>query len=257
MSFFNQVLASIGIGSAKVDTVLSRSMVRVGDKLEGAVHIQGGNAQQDISSIYLALMTQYIQQQGDSTTRVNTAVGRWEVSSPLSIRPGQKVEVPFSVPVPLNAPVSLGRTPLWLQTGLDIDNAVDPGDKDRLQVLPHPYMEAVLEAVKDMGFMFKEATCEHNRRLGRGAPFVQEIEFRPGSGGGRVKELELVCFVNPTGVEVLVEVDRRAKGLQGLLETALDMDERKQFLRLSREELEQGSKYIRGQLANIINQLAG
>lgn len=257
MSFFNQVLASIGIGSARVDTRLARDMVRVGEKLEGVIHIQGGNAQQDISSIYLALMTQYLKEQGDSTVRVNTAVEKWKISSPLTVRSGEKVEVPFSVQVPLSSPVSLGRTRIWLQTGLDIDNAIDPGDKDSLQVMPHPYMEAVLEAVKSLGFRFKESTCEYSSRLGRGLPFVQEIEFYPGGSFSGVKELELVCYVNPTGVEVIVEVDRRAKGLKGLFEAALDMDERKQLVRLSRQDLESGSRHVASQIASVIERHAG
>jgi sporulation-control protein len=257
MSFFNQMLASIGIGSARVDTRLARASVRVGEKLEGVVHIQGGNAQQDISSIYLGLMTQYLKEQGDSTVRVNTAVEKWQISSPLTIHPGEQREVPFSVQIPLNAPVSLGRVPIWLQTGLDIDNAIDPGDKDTLQLQPHPYMQAVLEAVKGMGFWFKESTCEYSPRLGRGLPFVQEIEFHPGSGFRGVKELELVCFVNPTNVDVIVEVDRRAKGLKGLFEAALDLDERKQMVRFSREDLERGGQHIANQIASVIQRHAG
>jgi sporulation-control protein len=258
MSFFNQMLASIGIGSAKVDTRLNKASVRVGESLDGVVHIQGGNAPQDISSIYLGLMTQYLKQQGDSTVRVNALVEKWNIVRPLTVQPGQQVEVPFSVQIPLFSPVSLGRTPIWLKTGLDVDNAIDPGDKDTLQILPHPSMEAVLEAVKGMGFWFKEATCEYSSRLGGALPFVQEIEFRPGGSGFRgVKELELVCFVNPHGVEVIVEVDRRAKGLQGLFEAALDLDERKQRLNLSREVLAGGPQRIADQIASVIQRLAG
>jgi sporulation-control protein len=257
MSFFNQMLASIGIGSAKVDTRLSRASVRVGEKLDGVIHIQGGNAQQDISSIYLGLMTQYLKAQGDSTVRVNTTVEKWQISSPRTVHPGERVEVPFSVQIPLNAPVSLGRALIWLQTGLDIDNAIDPGDKDSFQVMPHPYMEAVLGAVKGMGFRFKESTCEYSPRLGRGLPFVQEIEFYPGAGFRGVKELELVCYVNPTGVEVIVEVDRRAKGLKGLFETALELDERKQLVRFSREQLERDPRHVADQIASVIERHAG
>jgi sporulation-control protein len=257
MSFFNQMLASIGIGSARVDTRLSKASVRVGESLEGVVHIQGGNAPQDISSIYLGLMTQYLKKQGDSTVRVNTLVEKWHISSPLKVQPGQKVEVPFSVQIPLFSPVSLGRTPIWLQTGLDIDNAIDPGDKDTLQILPHPSMEAVLEAVKGMGFWFKEATCEYSAWGDWEMDFVQEIEFHPGSGFRGVKELELVCFVKPHEVEVIVEVDRRARGLTGLFAEALDLDERKQRLHFSREALARGPRHIAEQISGVIERLAG
>lgn len=68
---------------------------------------------------------------------------------------------------------------MLLKTGLDIDSAVDPGDTDRLEVLPHPHMQAVLDAVAGMGFQPKASTCEYSSRLGRGVPFVQEFEFYP------------------------------------------------------------------------------
>jgi sporulation-control protein len=253
MSFFEQMLASIGIGSAKVDTRLKRGQVRVGEQLEGIVHIQGGNAEQQIDTIYLYLMTQYTREQNDQTVKANAAVTKWQLSSPFTIRAGQSKQVPFSFTVPLNTPVSASRSPVWLQTGLDIASAIDPGDSDRLQVLPHPHVQAVLDAVTGMGFQAKTVTNEYSSRLGRGLPFVQEFEFYPSSGfRGAIKELELVFFVEPEGLQVLVEVDRRARGLAGLFEQALELDERKQTVRFSREELRQGSRSIAEQLSRII-----
>ncbi len=252
MSFFNKMMASVGIGSAKVDTRLRNSSVRVGEKLEGVVHIKGGSTEQQVDSIYLHLMTQYLKEQGDSTVKVNTSLGKWQVSAPFTIGAGQEREVPFSFVVPLNTPVTVGKVPVWLKTGLDIDNAVDPGDTDRLEVLPHPHMKAVLDAVASMGFHPKGATCEYSSRLGQGVPFVQEFEFYPSGRFSGVKELELVFFVKPDGVELIVEVDRRARGFGGLLEAALEMDERKQRVSFSASELSGGRQYIADQLGGII-----
>ncbi|HLM46391.1 MAG TPA: sporulation protein [Myxococcaceae bacterium] len=257
MSFFNQLLASIGIGSAKVDTRLKGGQVRVGEQLEGTVHIQGGSTEQHIDNIYLHLMTQYTQEQNDQTVKVNTVVTKWQLSSAFTIHAGESKQVPFAFTVPLNTPVSASRAPVWLQTGLDIDSAVDPGDSDRLQVLPHPHMQAVLDAVTSMGFQPKTVTNEYSSRLGRGLPFVQEFEFYPSSSfRGSVKELELVFFIEPEGVEVIVEVDRRARGLTGLFEQALALDERKQRARFSKQELRMGSRHIAEQLSHIIERHA-
>jgi len=253
VSFFNQLLASIGIGSAKVDTRLKGGQVRVGEQLEGVVHIQGGSTEQHIDDIYLHLMTQYTREQNDRRVTVNTAVTKWQLSSAFTIHAGESKQVPFAFTLPLNTPVSSSRTPVWLRTGLDIALAVDPGDNDRLQVLPHPHMQAVLDAVTSMGFQPKAVTSEYSMRLGRGLPFVQEFEFYPSSSfRGSVKELELVFSVEPEGVEVIVEVDRRARGLVGLFEQALELDERKQRARFSRQELRMGSRHIAEQLARII-----
>lgn len=253
MSLFNQMLASVGIGSAKVDTRLRSSRARVGEPLEGIVHIQGGSTEQRIDTIYLHLMTQYTREQGDSTVTVNTAVEKWQIASPFTIGAGESKEVPFSFALPLRTPVTAGRSRTWLQTGLDISSAIDPGDKDRLEVLPHPFMQAVLDAVAGMGFQSKTVTCEYSSRLGRGLPFVQEFEFYPSSSfRGSIKELELVFFVEPGSVDVIVEVDRRARGLSGFFEQALDMDERQQLARFSQQELERGPRHIADRISSII-----
>jgi sporulation-control protein len=251
------MLASIGIGNAKVDTRLKSSQVRVGDQLVGTVHIQGGSTEQHIDDIYLHLMTQYTKEQNDQTVKVNTVVTKWQLFRAFTVHAGESKQVPFSFTLPLNTPVTSSRTPVWLQTGLDIASAVDPGDSDRLQVRPHPYMQAVLDAVAVMGFQPKTVTCEHSSRLGRGLPFLQEFEFHPSSSfRGAIKELELVFFVEPDGVEVIVEVDRRARGLVGLFEQALEMDERKQYARFSKQELGSGSRHIAEQLTRIIERQA-
>ena len=55
MSFFNKVLASVGIGSAKVDTKLETDVSTPGRQIKGVVEIQGGSTQQQINDVYLIL----------------------------------------------------------------------------------------------------------------------------------------------------------------------------------------------------------
>lgn len=59
MSFVNKLLASVGIGSATVDTKIFRSELVPGEEVEGIVQIRGGNVEQQIDSIYLSLYTTY------------------------------------------------------------------------------------------------------------------------------------------------------------------------------------------------------
>ncbi|WP_054955355.1 sporulation protein [Paenibacillus dakarensis] len=106
------------------------------------------------------------------------------------------MEIPFAFPLPLETPLTLSRQPVWLRTGLDIENAMDPKDRDFIEVTPHPYAAVVFDAVSELGFRFKSATCEYNSRMGLGIPFVQEIEFYPGHEfADRVKELELIMHL--------------------------------------------------------------
>lgn len=59
MLVFNKALASIGIGSAKVDTKLEKSQYMLGETVTGIIEIQGGAVQQQIAEIYLTLHTNY------------------------------------------------------------------------------------------------------------------------------------------------------------------------------------------------------
>lgn len=52
---------------------------------------------------------------------------------------------------------------------------------------------------------------------------------------------------------MLVEVDRRGRGLSGWLESAFDMDERHAWLSLSREELSYGPDHIADALEELID----
>ncbi len=55
MSIFNKMLASVGIGSATVDTKLEKSRYTAGEIIRGNVEVTGGNTAQDVDCIYLTL----------------------------------------------------------------------------------------------------------------------------------------------------------------------------------------------------------
>ncbi|PYI53812.1 sporulation protein [Paenibacillus flagellatus] len=253
MSLFNRMLASIGIGGAKVDTKLERGEYAPGEEVRGVVHIRGGSVEQEIGSIYILVMTQYVKEHDDRKYTENYALAKIRVSDRMTLRANDSVEVPFAFELPVDTPATIGGQPVWLRTGLDIEMAVDPSDDDAIRVRPHPHAETVLAAAERLGCRLKSARCEYARYGRGGVPFVQEFEFYPGHGyGSRMTELELVFFPRPGGLDVLVEVDRRARGLTGFLEQAFDMDERKQVLRLGAAELNGGPDAIAHLLAETI-----
>jgi sporulation-control protein len=229
MSLFNKALASIGIGSAQVDTKLEADKVTPGGEIRGVVHIKGGNTEQRVDEIYLGLNTSYLKESNDRKFNVPVVIDRFRLNEPFSIGPGETKDIPFSFVLPLDVPISIGRTKIWVTTALDIKNAVDPSDKDYLQVIPDRLMDSVLNVVEDLGFRLREADCEQAPyRLRKRLPFIQEFEFVPvmGSFRGRLDELELVFFpVSDNETEVFMQVDRRARGLGGFLSEALEMDE--------------------------------
>lgn len=229
MSLFNKLFSSIGIGSARVDTKLTTDQLRAGEKVTGVVEIVGGNMEQQIDAIYLSLMTTYIKESNDRKINKQAIIEKIKIVEPFMIGSNARREVPFSIVLPLDTPATLGRTKVWIHTGLDIKNAIDPSDKDYISVSPSPLAAGVLNAIYDLGFSLRKVDCEAAPyRLRRRLPFVQEFEFVPTSGSyrGRLDEVEVMFFPQSEHkLEIIMQVDRRARGLSSLLAEAMDMDE--------------------------------
>lgn len=229
VSFFNRVLASVGIGAAKVDTKLEKEVVAPGEELRGVVEIQGGNTEQKIADIFLSVNTTYVKEVDDKKFTVTGLVERFRLTESFLLLANERKVIPFSFQMPADTPLTIGRTKVWVATGVDIKNAVDPTDKDYLQVVPNKLIDSVLQAVNGLGFRLREADCEQvPLRLQRRLPFVQEFEFVPVSGPfrGRLDELEITFFPRSSNeTEILMQVDRKARGLSSLFSEALNMDE--------------------------------
>ncbi|MGG1674657.1 sporulation protein [Neobacillus sp. NRS-1170] len=229
MSFFNKVFASVGIGSASVDTKLEKDTYMPGETVKGVVEIRGGKVEQQIDEIYLALNTTYLRESDDRKYTVTATIDRFRLTTPFTIRSNERKEIPFTFQLPYDAPLTIGRSKVWVSTGLDIKGGVDPNDQDQLKVVPNPLMTAVFNAIDNLGFRIREADCEEAPRRLRGRlPFVQEFEFVPTSGPfcGRLDELEVVFFPASNGaLEIMLQVDRRARGLSGLFSEAMGTDE--------------------------------
>ncbi|MCM3724243.1 sporulation protein [Neobacillus cucumis] len=252
MSFFNKVFASVGIGSAEVDTKLEKDTYMPGETVQGVVAIKGGKIDQQIDEIYLALSTTYLRESDDRKYSVTATIDRFRLTTPFTIRANEKRDIPFSFQLPYDTPLSIGRSKVWVTTGLDIKGAVDPSDQDYLKVVPNPLMSAVFNAIDQLGFRIREADCEEAPRRLRGRlPFVQEFEFVPTSGlfRGRLDELEVVFFPAGNGsLDIIFQVDRRARGLSGLFSEALGTDESNVRLTVTNEDI----PFLQQKIQNVI-----
>lgn len=241
MSFFNKIFASIGIGSAIVNTKLERDQAVPGEEVKGIVEIRGGNVEQNIDIIYLSIYTTYIKETDDNKYTKTGLIDQIRLNEPFTIKSKEIKEIPFSFKLPIDTPITIGKTKVWVATGLDIKNAVDPTDKDYIKVIPSPLTNAVLTVMEDLGFRLREAECEEAPyRLRRRLPFVQEFEFVPITGSFRSKldEVELVFFpASQTETEIYMQVDRKARGLGGFLAEALEMDESHVHFTVKSEDL--------------------
>ena len=229
MSVFNKVLASVGIGAATVDTKLESEQVVPGEDIQGIIEIQGGNVEQLINEIYLSIHTQYVKETNDQEHHVTATIEQIRMASKFTISANERKVIPFSFQLPLDTPVTMGRTKVWVKTDLDIKNAIDPTDKDFLQVNPGQLLNGVLNSISSLGFRLREVECEKaTYRLQSRLPFIQEFEFVPTSGAfrGRLDELELVFLpTSSTTADLHFQIDRKARGLGGFLAEAMEMDE--------------------------------
>jgi sporulation-control protein len=241
MSAFKKVLASVGIGAATVDTKLESDQVILGEEIKGIVEIQGGNVEQQISDIYLSIKTQYVKESNDHKHHVSITIERIRLASKFTISANERKVIPFSFPVPLDTPVTMGRTKVWMMTELDIKNAIDPSDKDFLHVQPNHLLNGVLNSISSLGFRLREVECESAPYRLRGRfPFIQEFEFVPSSGvfRGRLDELELVFLPSSsTLADLHFQIDRKARGLSGFLSEAMEMDETNLTVSISHSDL--------------------
>lgn len=253
MGLFNKILASVGIGSAKVDTKLYQDRLILGEEVKGVVEIVGGNLDQEVEEIYLSLMTTYEKESDDTTITKQATITKIKINEPFTIRANERKEIPFSFTLPLDTPITLGRTNVWIHTGLEIKNAVDPSDKDYINVIPNRLIKSILNSVQELGFRLRKVDCEAvSYRFRNRLPFVQEFEFYPVSGPFRGKLDEIELTFTPKShdqVECLMQVDRRARGLSGLFAEALEMDET--FIRFTVTS-QDGEAGIRQKLMSII-----
>lgn len=225
----DKILASIGIGAARVDARITSAGVRQGDDLVGEVHVIGGSVEQSISQIYMYLYTEYNREVGGAQSRQKEVLASYRISDSLVIRPNETRIIPFQLRVPHHAPISFRTQQVYLSTGLDIDMAIDPKDKDLITVLPDPLIEQVFAQAEEMGFHHTSESgyCEYKKHIHRMVPFVQEFELRPTKHfQDELDEIELIFDVYSEGVDVLLEVDRKAKSARGLLKDMLGLDER-------------------------------
>ncbi|MDB1122568.1 sporulation protein [Vibrio algarum] len=235
MSFLKKTLASFGIGSARVDSVLQQEFLIPGEKANIAIHVYGGATPQDIDNIDLKIYCRYIEEvpADNDKNKNDNYMGRmkrvprdyvlasWKLPYSFVIESGQQRDFDVELDIPANTPVTIGDTKVWLETGLDVSMAKDPTDKDILTVRPTPTLDGVISALEEEGLRIRQVECEATK--GFALPFVQEFELVPTTGQfhGRWRELEIVAYQHDDALELWFEVDRQKKGLGGMLSNLL------------------------------------
>ena len=225
---FGRLLSSIGVGAATVDTRLERDELVPGEEVRGVVDVKGGSSEQEVNGIRLEVQTHYKRVSGDNTVTETATIERFPVSGHRTIAANSQEEIPFAFRLPHDTPLTLGRSSVWIRTALDVRMALDPSDSDSVTVRPNHTMRFILESMDRLGFRMREVENEElPHRLRRRLPFGQELEFIAGSGEfrGRFDEIELLMFPSEGSVDLILQIDRRARGLGSFLSEAVGTDE--------------------------------
>ena len=219
-------LRALGVGGPTIDAVLDTDRVQVGGMLTGTLHIRGGDSSQTASKAVIELVARVVKKMGDDEYSSDEVIAGSALPGPIQL--GRDHAIPFQLALPPHTPVTSlgGRNFVWLRSGLDVPWAMDPSDRDALEVHPTTAQSNVIHAMEQLGFRLYKVDIDA-RSSWFGRKWVQEFEFRPsGHGRGRYDEIEIV-FENQHGsqVELMLQLDRSARGLGGLLMEMTGTDE--------------------------------
>lgn len=231
---FKKILASVGIGAAKVDTVLETEHLHPGQKFQAQVVIQGGDVVQQVSGLELALMTRVKVEGDDGEYFTNHVIEQWHISEQFEIAPGEQKIIPFEARLHSETPITeinagYNHSYVWIETGLDIDLAIDPNDKDSLHIYPNEAVKACMMAMEKLGFSLVKADVEKGYLRASNFQSVsgcyQELEYKPSQRSVfGLQEIELSFVPEAHKTHVLIELDRAFRS-DGYVDMTIEHDQ--------------------------------
>lgn len=255
MSFLKKAMANVlGVGGCKVDTIVHTSKISPGQTISGVIKIYGGSIEQHINGINLIVRTKYEKESNDKKMIVTANIQKHTVTIGRSLLEGENLEVPFSFKLDDNCPISTYKYKVWISTVLDIANAIDSGDGDNLEIIPSYEMQNILGALSDIGFRSREIENISSIKRINNMPFIQEFEFVATKAPfrGRLDELEVIFSKNMYGIDLYLEIDRKAHSIGSFFAEQLNLDESKVKIEIENHEL--NNVYaIKEKLFNVIN----
>ncbi|WP_027708684.1 sporulation protein [Zooshikella ganghwensis] len=218
---FKKILASIGIGSATVDTRLTQSIYEPGETLTGEVYIAGGDTEQQIAGLEHALVTLAEAETDEGEYIAHHIIQSWKMAESFTILPGEEKIIPFTYQLHYETPITQLNCPtktskVWIQTGLNIDLALDPSDRDYIDIAPTAVMSTFIEAMIACGLTLSYVDVEKGfvkaPDFASSSGCYQELDFKPNDPGlFNFKEVEVSFVPEASRTHVMLEIDRHYK----------------------------------------------
>ena len=214
---FKKLKAKMGAGAASVDAVLSNPTVRPGDAVTGIVHVEGGDVEQEINRITVALETVVEVETDDSEFNSTQRFATQPITGGMTVRPGRAQQFPFSLQVPWETPLTHIERP---RAAAACGWACGPSSRSRARSTRAtwtrsrssrcPARQQLIEALAQLGFRFKSADVEKGRLQGREAPVLPGDRVHPGPEyRGKFNELEVTFLGGPQETRVIFEADTK------------------------------------------------
>ena len=154
MLTFKKILSTIGIGSAKVHTVILQKSVHPGQTLKGEVHIYGGEVEQEINQIDIEVIFESYKDVEDSETHHHEyTLGEVHIQCIEMIQAREEKIYPFEIELPLSSPLSNANQTILLKTRVHIPLAPDPVEVQPVTI-EDPIVEACFDSFAQNGYLF-------------------------------------------------------------------------------------------------------
>ncbi|WP_209122737.1 sporulation protein [Alkalihalobacillus sp. BA299] len=161
---FEKILSSIGIGSAKVNTVLLKKDIERGKVTKGEVHIFGGKSEQKISKIYIHVDSEFHKSDDDMTEfrNITEPIVEIEITDVVTVSPHEEKIIPFSFILPYYTPITFGKQKVTLQTELDINFINHPVETNDFNVTDQ-WLNEILSYLNMCGYTHTNISgvCRH------------------------------------------------------------------------------------------------
>lgn len=119
MSFFRKPICNAScVRGVKVDTLLATDILGPGDKLEGIVHIYGGEIEKKIFHIYIDVNHKYIECINNKQSYIDINIQRFSIDINTIVEPNEVITIPFKFKLSENFPLSNDTDTLYISSSL-------------------------------------------------------------------------------------------------------------------------------------------
>jgi len=122
-------MSLLGVGSAQIDLILEKDVLKPGESVNGQFLIKGGTIDQHLKQIDCALVMV------DEKTGAEEVIDTTAIQVKTKIGSEEADKVPFSFKLPIDVPVTTKAISYHFKTKLTFEQGVESWDEDMIKVV--------------------------------------------------------------------------------------------------------------------------